>query len=99
MALCLLNFVSSSFFVVNWSLRRSLAPSGIGIATSTLIGNALGAGKPEEAKLFARLGMIVECVYGLINGSRPLTASHMLSSIRGSFQHVFTPPVYVLRVS
>jgi Na+-driven multidrug efflux pump len=47
---------------------RYAIPEGISIGCATLIGNALGASDAEEAKRVVRIGLILESMYGLLNG-------------------------------
>lgn len=45
-----------------------MVPMGISLSSSTLIGNALGAGNASEAKEIVRLAYILEAAWGLGNG-------------------------------
>lgn len=43
-------------------------PLGVANACSTLIGTMLGAGRAKEAAAFARMGVIINAIYGIVNG-------------------------------
>jgi MATE family multidrug resistance protein len=46
-----------------------MVPIGLAVATSTLIGQALGGGRAHEARQLAVIGLGVETAYGLVNGA------------------------------
>jgi len=72
-------------FVVamNLAVTAYMFPLAIGISASTLVGNALGAGQPKQAQLFARAALIL----GLGFVGIELV---IVSAVRGQLARVFT---------
>lgn len=43
-------------------------PIGVATAATALVGNMLGAGHPERAKIFANIAFMIALLYGILNG-------------------------------
>jgi MATE family multidrug resistance protein len=43
-------------------------PLGVATATTTLVGNMLGAGDADKAKLYTRIAFVLALIYGILNG-------------------------------
>eukprot|EP01113_Clastostelium_recurvatum_P035522 TRINITY_DN4965_c0_g1_i5.p1 TRINITY_DN4965_c0_g1~~TRINITY_DN4965_c0_g1_i5.p1 ORF type:complete len:609 (+),score=100.02 TRINITY_DN4965_c0_g1_i5:80-1906(+) len=57
------------------------APAGMASATTALVGNSLGAGEPERAALYARIGYGLQLVFSIVNGGLGMAYRNVLGKM------------------
>ncbi|KAI4974635.1 hypothetical protein ZWY2020_048242 [Hordeum vulgare] len=67
-------------------------PHSLGCAVSTRVGHELGAGRPERARLAARVGLACGAALGLV-------ACAFAASVRGVWARMFTQDAAILRLA
>uniref|UniRef100_A0ACD6ALL1 Uncharacterized protein n=1 Tax=Avena sativa TaxID=4498 RepID=A0ACD6ALL1_AVESA len=67
-------------------------PHSLGCAVSTRVGHELGAGRPERARLVARVGLVCGAALGLV-------ACAFAASVRGVWGRMFTADAAILQLT
>lgn len=75
-----------------------LPAMGFGVAAATLVGNNLGAGKPEEAKKYALISNVLSTIFMVIIGVFFFIASPFLARLFTTDKYVQHLVVAVLRI-
>lgn len=70
--------LAASNIAINYTYFSFMPAVGIGIAVATLVGHAIGAGQPAEARRFARVGMIIAGIYMGVLGIALLAGGRQL---------------------
>ena len=83
--------LAAQTIAINTDSLLFMIPMGISVATSTRIGNLLGANKPNEAKRIAFIGLTIALLPALIHAS-------ILLSLRNSWGFMFTGNPEVIRM-